>query len=348
MFYIFISFLLAFLIAPLVIKIYQKNNWLDDPEKDRHAKKTHQKAVPRGGGLVIFLAILLSSLIFLEFDKYLIFIMLGAFLLTLIGFLDDIYNLHPNIRLITGLIAALLVVGSGIGIAYISNPFSPEAIHLDQPQIPLFLFGKTRTIWVLSDFFAVIFILWNMNIINWSKGVDGQLPSFVAVAFFFIALVSLQFFDDPAEFNTTILSFIACGAYLGLLYWNWYPQKIMPGYGAGSLAGYFLSVLAILSGAKLATTLLVLSIPTADGIFTIVRRLLAGKSPIWGDRGHLHHKLLDQLGWGKRRISLFYAGYSMFMGLLSLLLNTQGKLIMIILTIILIFLLQINFKLGKK
>ncbi len=72
---------------------------------------------------------------------------------------------------------------------------------------------------------------------------------------------------------------------------------------------------------------MVLSIPTADAVFTIARRIIAGKSPIWGDRGHLHHKLLDTFSWSKQKIALFYWGGSLIMGILSLYLNTWGKLI---------------------
>ena len=332
-----IAFTISFLITPIVIKFYKSKNWVDDPKKIKHAKKTHSKAVPRGGGLVIYIGILLTAIIFLQIDKYLIGILLGGLLLVIGGTLDDIFDIHPLLRLGINTLAALIVVGSGIGIAYITNPFSSEVIHLNQPQIPIFLFGKTRTIWILADLFALLFIVWNMNIVNWSKGVDGQLPGFVSVAALMIGFLSYQFIDDPTQFNTAHLSFIVAGSYLGLLFWNWYPQKIMPGYGAGSLGGYFLSILAILSGAKVATTLMVLAIPTADAIFTISRRILAGKSPFWGDRGHLHHKLLDVLGWGRRRIAVFYWMSSLGLGLLSLRLNTWGKIITLALVMSLVF-----------
>lgn len=338
MFVFLATTLLAFLVTPLVIRLYRQKKWLDDPAKNTHAKKTHQKAVPRGGGLVIFLSVLIGALFFLNFDKYLIGILLGALVLTVVGFIDDLYDIHPLWRLAAGIIAGLFVVGSGIGIAYLSNPFGEGVIHLNQPQLAFDLLGKTRTIWVLSDLLALIFILWNMNIVNWSKGVDGQMPGFVSIALVFIGVLSYRFIDDPTQFNTAYLSFIAAGAFAGLLFWNFYPQRIMPGYGAGSLAGYFLSVLAILSGAKLATTLMVLAIPTADALFTISRRIIAGKSPLWGDRGHLHHKLLDVYGWGRRRIAIFYWLTSLGMGLLSLYLNTTGKIItMVVVTSIVFF-----------
>ncbi|MCL4208444.1 undecaprenyl/decaprenyl-phosphate alpha-N-acetylglucosaminyl 1-phosphate transferase [Patescibacteria group bacterium] len=339
---------LAFLITPVVIKLYRQKKWLDDPTQNTHAKKTHQKAVPRGGGLVIFLSVLIGALFFLNFDKYLIGILLGALVLTVVGFIDDLYDIHPLWRLGAGIIAGLFVVGSGIGIAYLSNPFGEGVIHLNQPQLAFYLFGKTRTVWILSDLLALIFIIWNMNIVNWSKGVDGQMPGFVSIALVFIGVLSYRFIDDPTQFNTAYLSFIAAGAFAGLLFWNFYPQKIMPGYGAGSLAGYFLSVLAILSGAKLATTLMVLAIPTADALFTISRRIIAGKSPLWGDRGHLHHKLLDVYGWGRRRIAVFYWLTSLGMGMLSLYLNTTDKIITMILVTSVVFFFLIWTKLKTQ
>jgi UDP-GlcNAc:undecaprenyl-phosphate GlcNAc-1-phosphate transferase len=329
--------ILAAAITPVIIKMYRHFNWLDDPTQDSHAKKTHSRPVPRGGGLVIFIAIIATSFFFLNVDHYLIHILVAAALLTLVGFLDDIYDLSPVLRLGTGLLASLIVVGSGIGIAYVSNPFTEGVIHLNYWQLPIQFLGETRNIWILSDLFAVIFMVWNMNIVNWSKGVDGQMPGFVSIALLFIGLLSYRFIDDPTQFNTANLSFIVAGAYAGFLVWNWYPQKIMPGYGGGSLAGFFLSVLAILSGAKLATTLMVLAIPTADAVFSIARRLRARKSPLWGDRGHLHHKLLDVFHWGKRRIAVFYWITSSTLGVLSLYLNTVGKLVTITVAALCVF-----------
>ena len=332
-----ISGLIAATIAPLVIHWYIKNCWLDDPKKTPHLKKTHHSPVPRGGGIVVFIGILITSLFFLQIDRYLLAILIGAGLLTLVGFIDDIRDISPLTRLITGLLASLIVVGSGIGIAYISNPFGPGVIHLNFPIWVVEFLGKTREIWIFSSLFAIFFINWNMNILNWAKGVDGQLPGFVSIAAIFIGLLSLRFQDDPTTFNTAHLSFIVAGAYLGLLLWNWYPQKMMPGYGAGSLAGYFLSVLAILSGAKVAATLMVLALPTADGIFTISRRILAGKSPLWGDRGHLHHKLMDLFGWGKQRIAIFYWLVSLLLGTVSLFLGTMGKIVIFGLVVLFVF-----------
>lgn len=333
----FFSLIVSAAVAPLVIKFYRKHNWIDDPSSNHHVKKTHTQAVPRGGGIVIFTAVLLGVLLFLDLDKHLYGILGGAFILMIVGYLDDVKDLHPLLRLFTGFLAALMVVGAGIGIAYINHPLGAGIIHLDQPQIALTLFGEHRNIWILADLFGLFFILWNMNIVNWSKGVDGQMPGFVMIALIFIGILSQRFSGDPAQFSVQTLSFIVAGAFGGLLIWNMYPQKIMPGYGAGSLAGFFLSVVAILGGAKVATALMVLAIPTADAIFTITRRIIAGKSPWWGDRGHLHHKLMDVLGWNKVQVAVFYWLTSLCMGILSLYLNTQGKMITMAIAATLVF-----------
>ncbi len=341
------AFLIAFLVAPLVIHYYRKHHWVDNPQIKKHVKNTHQRTVPRGGGLVIFAGIACTSLLFIPLSQQLIGILIGATMLMVVGWLDDIYDLHPFIRLTVNILAALAVIFSGVGIAYVSNPLASGVIHLDQPQLHYFLFGQKRSIWLLADFFALIFIVWNMNIIDWAKGVAGQLPGFVTVSALFIALLSTRFAQDPHQSSVTLLALAVAGSFLALLIYNWYPQKMMPGYGAGSLAGYFLAVLAILSGAKLATTLMVLAIPTADAIFTILRRILAGKAPYWGDRGHLHHKLLDVLGWSQPQVAIFYWITSFIFGLVSLKLNSFAKLIMLLIIFIAVFSFLIWAKLAK-
>jgi len=318
--------ILVSILTPVVIWIYKRKGWLDDPKKQKHPKVVHKYPVPRGGGLAIFGAILIASWWYLPMDKHLAGILLGGLILTIVGWWDDIKNISPYWRLGIGLVAALVVVGAGIGVPYISNPFEAgEVINLSQPQIPIFLWGKIRTIWIWADLMALVWIVGTMNFVNWSKGLDGQLPGIVVVAAVVIGLLSLRFEGDVTQWPVVMLAFILGGAYLGFLGWNFYPQKIMPGYGGGSLAGYFLAVLAILSGAKMATAILVLGIPMIDAIYSIIRRVLRGRSPVWGDRGHLHHKLLD-LGWGKRRIAMFYWLVSGVLGILALQLNSQEKL----------------------
>ncbi|MEO8581265.1 MAG: MraY family glycosyltransferase [Patescibacteria group bacterium] len=332
-----VSLFIAAIVAPLIIRLYTSRKWIDDPAKQHHVKITHQSPVPRGGGLVILVAVLLSCLLFLNLNSEIFWILLGTTILAAMGTLDDIKNLNPYLRFVVGLLVAGFIVFAGIKIEYITHPFQTGVIYIDHPSFiingVLFSFNLP----FLSTILTVLWIVWNMNIVNWSKGIDGQLPGVVGIASIFIGILAIRFSADPAQQNVILLAFIVAGAYLGLLIWNAYPQKIMPGYGAGSLGGYFLAILAILSGAKLATSLLVLALPTADAIFTITRRLLRKKSPFWGDRGHLHHKLMDVLGWSKRTTAFFYWMVTALMGFIALQLKPEQKLFTIVVVSALVF-----------
>lgn len=330
-----VALIASFLATPLVIKLAWKLGIIDDPTKNKHIKVIHTYPVPRAGGLALFFAILVASLIFLPIDKHLKGILGGAAVLALMGILDDKYNLNPYLRLAGGFLAAGIPIAAGIGIAFLSNP-QGGIIDLSQPQINFYFLGEQRSIWVLSDAFALIWIVFVMNMLNMgAKGVDGQLPGVVVVAAATIAALSLKFSADITQWPVIILAAITAGAYLGFLPWNFYPQKIMPGYGGSTLAGYLLAVLAILSTTKVGILIVVLGVPLIDTGYTIVRRILAGKSPVWGDRGHLHHRLLD-LGWGKRRVAVFYWVISAFLGILALNLNTSSKLYTMVGTAILL------------
>jgi UDP-GlcNAc:undecaprenyl-phosphate GlcNAc-1-phosphate transferase len=319
------SFAIASLIAPLVIRLYKRLRWIDDPTENKHVKTVHDRPVPRGGGLVVAAGIIAGLGLSGTLSQELTGVLLGALLLLISGTLDDRYDINPYLRYIINVIAACCVVWSGLGIDFITNPFSEGVIWLNTWNLEFPLGVTTFTLSLPGDLLTILWIVWNMNAVNWAKGVDGQLPGFVAIAAFVIALLSLRFSSDLNQFTVTALSLAVSGAYAGLLLWNFYPQKMMPGYAAGSLAGYFLAVLAFLSGAKLATVLLLLALPTADGIFTVTRRLAAGKSPFWGDRGHLHHRMLDA-GWGKRRIAIFYWLATLIFGLVALQLDSKQKL----------------------
>lgn len=340
-----VSFLISFFSTPLVIILSKKFKLIDDPKTHKHPKVVHDYPVPRGGGLPIYLA-LLSSIFFLPVDKHLCGILIGAMIALVVGLLDDKHEekISPFLRLATNFLAAAAVVGAGIGIAFITNPLTGGVLNFNQPQFCFNFLGETRCLWLIADIFALFWISWCMNFVGMSGGVDGQLPGFVAISALVIGLLSLRFTGDISQWPVVVLAAITAGSYLGFLPWNFYPQKIIPGYGGKSLAGFLLAVLSILSGAKLATAILVLGIPLVDASFLFFKRISEGRSPVLGGREHLHHRLLD-LGWGKRKIAVFYWIASAILGFLALNLNSKQKFYTIILLPIVFigFLLWLNF-----
>jgi len=334
---ILISAAISFILTPLVRNFFISRHWVENPlEKD---KKTHNAtaltSVPRGGGLPIFISIFITSLIFLPLDKHLVGILIAALFTLIIGLWDDIKDISPKLRLFTNLIAALIVVSVGIGIAFISNPLGGGVFDLSYPRLNFNFFGP-HSIWLIPDFLAVIWILWCMNIVGWATGVDGQLPSFVTIAAFFMGLIAFRYSTDITQWPVIILAAAVSGAYLGFLPFNFFPQTIMPGYSGKSLAGFFLAVLAILSGAKFATLIFLLAIPMLDAIYTIIRRIIQKKPIYLGDGQHLHHQLLKK-GWSRRAISLFYSFFTLLLGTVSLFLNSSQKFYLFIFIALIFF-----------
>jgi UDP-GlcNAc:undecaprenyl-phosphate GlcNAc-1-phosphate transferase len=319
------SFFVSLIGTYFVIKIAWKIKLIDDPRKNKHPKVTHTKPTPRGGGLAIFLSVIVSVLLFLPFDQHVKGILLGAIILVVMGLLDDKYNINPYIRLCLQFLAAAAPVAAGIGIAFWKPPFG-EMLDLSQPQIHFFLLGQERSIWILSDLFAVFWIVMLINFINMgAKGLPGQLSGVVGIAALTIAGLSFRFSADITEWPVIILAAITAGAFLGFLPWHMWPQKIMPSFSGSNLGGYLLAVLSILTTAKVGTLALVLGVPLVDTGYTILRRVASGKSPVWGDRGHLHHKLLD-IGWSQSKVTYFYWIITGLLGISALYLNAQNKL----------------------
>ena len=307
---IFISALISSLATPLIRNFFVSRGFVEDPvrKNKKTGNATATTAVPRGGGLPIFLGILITSLILIPFDHHLLAILLAATLTVIVGLVDDIKDLSPYPRLFFNLITALIIVGAGIGINYISNPFG-GIINLPP---------------VISSLLVIFWIIWCINTVGFSGGIEGQLPGFVSIAAIFIGILGLKFSADITQWPVIILAGAVAGSYLGFLPFNFFPQSIMPGYSGKSLAGFFLSLLSLLSGAKLATLIFLLGVPMIDAVLVIIRRLRQQKSPFFSDNSHLHHQLL-KLGWSRPQIAVFYWVITFILGLVSLTLNSQQK-----------------------
>lgn len=332
----------SYTITPIVIKYAKNLGIIDDPRKNKHVKVIHTTPTPRGGGIPLFAGIFVASLIFLPLDKHLIGILAGGALLTMLGIQDDRHDLSPYKRLLIQIMVAGIPIAAGIGIAFINFPILAEVINkipflnfisanttsgvidLSNPRVYFNFFGE-HSIWILSDIFALVWIVTLMNFMNMgASGLDGQLSGTTVFAALSIAALSLKYSADITEWPIIILASITAGSFLGFLPWHVFPQKIMPGFGGSTLAGFMLGVLSILSTTKVGTLMVILAVPLIDTGFTILRRVLSGKSPLWGDRGHLHHKLLD-MGLTKKQVAFFYWGITALLGILAINLNAQDK-----------------------
>ena len=357
-----LPFILAFgfciLFTPVSVYLAKRYNLLDDPKKHKHPAILHKKVVPRAGGLAMYAGFALAAVVVMPFSQRLLGILLGGLVLVVLGALDDKYDLKNSIKFFGQILAAVIVVASGIGISFITNPFFSfgqfgqsigEVIRLDSLRV-VFDFLGTHSIVVFADLFALFWIVWVINMVNFSAGVDGQMPGIVLVTLIVIFAASLRFYPaDPTQLIVTKLSLVGAGITLAFLLFNYYPAKIFPGDSGSYFLGFLVAVLAILSGAKVGTAILVMAVPLIDGVFTVFRRVLAGKSPFRGDRGHLHHRLLE-IGFSERQVALFYWLLCAILGTIALMLSSVEKVLAgaVVAIIVLGGLVWLNMSLPEK
>lgn len=325
------AFLATIIATPIALTLIKKARIIDDPKTHKHPAMIHTKPIPRAGSIPIFIGIAIAGLLFLPLTKTVIAIFIASLISLIIGIIDDKFDISPYFRFIVNILSALIVVASGISIPFITNPLG-GILYLNSIALSFELLGYNYII-ALSDLVAVAWIVWVMNMLNWSKGVDGQMPGIVAISAIVIGILSLRFeILDPSNLINAKLSFMVAGASLGFLIFNFYPAKIFPGYGATAIY-LLLSVVSIMSSAKLATAILVMGVPMTDGVFTIFRRLFTGRSPFWHDKKHLHHLLLF-LGMNQKSIALFYWIISAILGTIALTLSSKAKLFALIMLFI--------------
>lgn len=350
----FVSTIITIVITPFMIDFYKRFGLVTDPKKHSHPGMILKQASARGGGLIFAISFGLTCLFFTKINNTNLSIVLGVLMAAFIGILDDISNTinnkkykflgNPIFRLFVLLpIPVIILLNNGILIDSISNPFGGV---IDFNSIKINLLGQVLS--PLPYIFTFIWVLWLINLLSWSNGVDGQYSGIITIAGIVVTLLSLRFsILSDLEINNAKMAVITAGAALGLIPFTWNPSKIMWGFGATS-AGIALASLSILSSTKISISVLVLLVPFMDGLITVLRRLLNKQNPFKGDRGHLHHLLLNR-GWSVKQIAIFYWVTTAILGLIGLY-SSDKDLPLLLLTlggIISFFIILLNLKPNK-
>jgi len=333
-----LSFLLAVIITPLIKILATKLNIFDIPFVE--PRKIHTRKIPQLGGMAIFLAFFLT-IIFLfktswvsdsQLTVNLILALACASLILIIGgSLDDKYNLKPNYQVIFPILSAIIIIIAGIRITHVTNPSGGILTIIPIISVPL------TFLWLMGMMYTTKFL----------DGLDGLTTGITTIGAIIIFIVSL-YWNTPHS-AVSVLSLILAGSCLGFLIYNWHPAKIFLGEGGSVLTGLLLGVLAIISGSKVATTILVMGIPILDVLWVIVRRTFWEKKlPFKSDRKHLHFRLLD-IGFSHKKAVLFLYFLSILFGATSLFLHTKGKIIALsILGVVMIIIAVIIVNLYKR
>ncbi|MEA1937226.1 MAG: MraY family glycosyltransferase [Patescibacteria group bacterium] len=344
MFLYFKPFLIAFfsslVLTGAFIKFGNKYKLYDKLKKN----KIHRRDIARFGGVAMIISFLVAIFLDgnLQFDNLKWGIVISSLVILFFGIYDDLKNLSWKKQLLGQIIVVLIMICAGLSVDYIANPFGGAEFRLDQFHYSLFTIHYS----LLGSLFILFWIVGFMNIMNWLDGLDGLAGGvglIGAVTLFFLSVSSLV--NQPP---LGIVSIIFAGAILGFLFFNFYPAKIFMGTSGSMFLGFMLAVIAIFSGGKIATALLIMGFPILDAVWVIARRIKNKKSPFRGDKLHLHYRLLD-LGWSQKKVVLFIYFICLIFGVSALAFQTAGKVlalaVLFILMAVVVFWLELR---GEK
>ena len=346
--YFTLSFLFSLFLTALAIDLMKRFKIIDSP--NYKARKIHHKKIPLGGGLAIFFSFFALTTLAFVFNKlgneisgiHLFGLFFGGGILMIGGLLDDRFTLAPGYQIIFPIIASLVLIASGIGPEVITNPLNNGLLRLDIWTISFGSFGNWL---VLSDVIVFFWLMGMMFTTKFLDGLDGLVGGIVVIGALMITFLSLQ--KQWYQPEVALLSIIFSGACLGFLVWNWHPAKIFLGEGGSVFTGFILGTLAIISGGKIATTLLVMAVPMLD-VARVIARRMQKRQPIYkGDNEHLHFKLLAS-GLSQRQAVLLLYAISFLFGMSTLFLQSRQKLFALLLLFILMLLIGVWFSRQEK
>jgi UDP-GlcNAc:undecaprenyl-phosphate GlcNAc-1-phosphate transferase len=347
-----ITFILSVGLTLIVKKIAFKLKFLDYPDAQR---KIHKVPIPLLGGVAVFLSFAIVLLLFsfainliiggFISPKHIIGIILASLVIIIGGILDDKYNLKPKIQFLFPFIAALIIIAFGIGINHIRNPFG-GIISFENWDFILFWWqGMPYKITLLADLFTLIWLLGMMYTTKLLDGLDGLVSGITIIGSLIIFGIALS--KNVAQYNTGLIALILAGAFIGFIVFNFHPAKIFLGEGGSLFAGLMLGVLAIISGSKVATTLLIMGIPILDVVWVIGLRIFAKRGVSMADRKHLHFRLLD-IGLSQRQAVIFMYILTALFGGAALYLQTFGKLVALIILVVVMLILGVSLVIMYK
>src|SRR5205823_10023368 len=209
------------LLTPAVGGMARLLGVVDQPD----GRRVNRRAVPRLGGLALFLGIFVPALAFLDLGRETRGLLLGAAVATTVGAVDDFRGLTWWEKLGGQVIAAAIPTGFGIWVHRFTFPIL--GVHVMPSWV-----GRPLT---------VIGIVAVMNMVNFLDGLDGLAAGVCAISAGTFALIEL----DLGRPNPAILAMIVLGATLGFLRHNFYPARIFMGDSGALLLGFTLSVIAV-------------------------------------------------------------------------------------------------------
>jgi UDP-GlcNAc:undecaprenyl-phosphate/decaprenyl-phosphate GlcNAc-1-phosphate transferase len=302
-----VSLVVSLLVTPLARRLGVALDLVDRPG----GRRMHFGAVPRLGGIALYAGFVVAVGLTMILPEAwfpprldpnepirLTGLLLGTTAVFLFGLLDDRFQFPSRPQYVAQLLSALIAIVFIIFIERVSNPFTRGQLVFP----PL-------VIWLVTLFWFTGMI----NTVNWLDGMDGLADGVAAIMCVVLAIHMIR----EGQYSVALLPIALLGATLGFLPYNFNPARIFMGSSGSYFLGWALAALGIISGAKMATVLLVMGLPILDVAWLIVSRWRNGLRPNIGARDHLHYRLLDK-GFTPKQIALGYYLFSAAFGALAL------------------------------
>ena len=299
-------------VTPLAARLARRVGAVDVPRERGLARGD----TPLLGGLAILAAVLVAGAIWLQPEiklthvahgrpgsggtVYVWWVLAGACVITLVGAIDDARDLHPALKLLGQIVAAVVAVEAGAVVTDITLPF-----------LGAFQFPNAGGV------LTVIWLVGMMNVVNFSDGVDGLAAGVCAIDGVAFAVIAYSLDVNGAA----ILGALTAGAALGFLFHNFHPASVFMGDAGANLLGYLLGVAAVVGSLKtnavvaLVVPLVILAVPFLDTGFVIAKRLKYRRKPWSADANHFHHRMA-RIGFSQRKtVAYLYVWSALMAGL---------------------------------
>jgi len=305
-----IATIASLIITPLIRRLCERFQLLDVPADGR---RVHTSAIPRLGGVAIYLSLLLalSSLLFVSnlvteslhfYTPVLFKVLIPTSLVLLLGIYDDLHGTNAVVKFVSlGLIASLFYAMGG-RIEVLAVPFV-GIVHLPM---------------VIGFVLTVFWLVGISNAFNLIDGMDGLATGAALFSSIVILVVALS----GGHLVMSVVTIVICGTLAGFLRYNFNPASIFLGDSGALFVGFLLAALSLMGAQKATTAIAVITpilafgLPVVDTTVTMARRLI-GRRPIFqGDGEHIHHMLLAR-GWSQRRVVLILYSVCAIFGLLA-------------------------------
>lgn len=305
------SFLVAFMILPVLINYSLKKNLVVVPDR----RKLHKKMTPSLGGVAIFAGFLTASIIWIDINEWMSarYLIASMCIIFLMGIRDDLVPFNAWKKMLGQAAAIIVLLFSEVKISSLYGLFGVY-------EIPLWI-GVILT----AGFIIIV-----TNAYNLIDGLDGLAGS---VGIISISTFGIWFFLVD-QFLYSLLCFSMTGGIFAFLIFNWQPAKIFMGDTGAMVGGMLLSILTIhfmntneflpsTHAARFSSSVgaaaCFIIIPLCDTIRIIILRVSRGQSPITPDKNHIHHGLI-RLGFSHEKSSIFLATLNLsFIGIAFLL-----------------------------